>query len=138
MNVNLFASSYIDMSGIDPTIIRHELHVKPLAKPAKKKPKKLTPYLWEAIKVEVDKLTETRFIRKVKHPNWIANIIAFKKPNGKVRVCIGFTDLNDACPKDNYPLSSIDKLVSQTASHEMLSLMDGNARYNQIRSAKED
>ncbi|KAH9331991.1 hypothetical protein KI387_004099, partial [Taxus chinensis] len=41
-------------------------------------------------------------------------------------------DLNLACPKDDFPLLSIDQLVDLTAGHEMLSLMDGFSGYNQI------
>ena len=44
-----------------------------------------------------------------------------------------FTDLNKACPKDNYPLPRIDQLVDSTASHRLLSFMDAFSGYNQIR-----
>ena len=47
-----------------------------------------------------------------------------KKPNGKWRMCVDFTDLNRACPKDSYPLPRIDTLVDSTARHELLSFMD--------------
>ena len=40
-----------------------------------------------------------------------------KKANGKYRMCIDYTDLNKACPKDSYPLSTIDQLVDSTACH---------------------
>ena len=43
-----------------------------------------------------------------------------KKKNGKWRVCIDFTNLNEACPKDSFPLSRIDKLVEAMMSHELL------------------
>ena len=61
-----------------------------------------------------------------------------KKPNGKWRMCIDFTDLNRACPKDSYPLPRIDTLVDSTARHELLSFMDTFSGYNQIRMKEED
>ena len=61
-----------------------------------------------------------------------------KKANGKWRMCIDFTDLNDACPKDCFPLPRIDTLIDATAGHEMLSFMDGFSGYNQIKMHKED
>ena len=61
-----------------------------------------------------------------------------KKANGKWRMCIDFTDLNDACPKDCFPLPRIDTLIDVTAGHEMLSFMDGFSGYNQIKMHKED
>ena len=61
-----------------------------------------------------------------------------KKANDKWRMCIDFTYLNDACPKDLYPLLRIDTLIDATAGHEMISFMDGFSRYNQIKIDKDD
>ena len=32
-------------------------------------------------------------------------------------MCVDFTDLNKACPKDRYPLPQIDILVDSVARH---------------------
>ena len=56
-----------------------------------------------------------------------------KKVNGKWRMCVDFTNLNKACPKDSYPLSRIDQRVDSTAGHKLLSFMDAFSGYNQIR-----
>ena len=61
-----------------------------------------------------------------------------KKANGKWRMCVDFTDLNRACPKDSYPLLRIDTLVDSTARHELLSFMDAFSGYNQIRMEETD
>ena len=53
-------------------------------------------------------------------------------------MCIDFTDLNMACPKDNYPLPKIDRLVDSTADHALLSFMVANAGYHKIPLAIED
>jgi len=37
-----------------------------------------------------------------------------KKANGKWRMCIDYIELNRACPKDAYPISSIDRLVDRS------------------------
>ena len=49
-----------------------------------------------------------------------------------------FRDLNDACPKDNFPLPIIEIMVDATTGHEALSFMDGSSGYNQIRMAPEN
>ena len=51
---------------------------------------------------------------------------------------VDFTDLNRACPKDSYPLSSIDQLVDATSEFWLMSFMDAFFGYNQIRMAPED
>ena len=86
---------------------------------------------------EVRKLLEASFIREVYFPDWLANVVMVKKANGKWRMCVDFTDLNRACPKDSYPLPRIDTMVDSTVRHELLSFMDDFLRYNQIKM-KED
>ena len=53
-------------------------------------------------------------------------------------VCIDYTDLNKACPKDCFPLPRIDQLVDATAGHELLSFMDAYSGYNQIPLSEAD
>ena len=55
-----------------------------------------------------------------------------KKSNGKWQMCIDYTDLNKACPKDPYPLPSIDGLVDAASGFCFLSFMDAYLGYNQI------
>ncbi|XP_057758224.1 uncharacterized protein LOC130978235 [Arachis stenosperma] len=56
-----------------------------------------------------------------------------KKHNGKWRMCVDFTDLNKACPKNSYHLPSIDCLVDNASGFEKLSFMDAYSGYNQIQ-----
>ena len=53
-------------------------------------------------------------------------------------MCVDFTDLNKACPKDSYPLPSIDQLVDSTAGHQLSSFMDTFSGYNQIKMDEVD
>ena len=53
-------------------------------------------------------------------------------------MCVDFTDLNKACPKDSYPLPRIDQLVDSIAGHQLLSFMDAFSRYNQIEMDEAD
>ena len=97
-----------------------------------------TPERDNAIKDEVQKLMAAKFIREVYYPDWLANVVMVKKANGKWRMCVDFTDLNKACPKDSYPLPRIDQLVDSTTSHKLLGFMDTFSGYNQIRMDEVD
>ena len=55
-----------------------------------------------------------------------------KKKMGKWRVCVDFTDLNKACPKDSFPLPKIDQLIDATAGHDRMSFLDAYRGYHQI------
>jgi len=63
---------------------------------------------------------------------WLANVILVKKASKKWRICVDFTDLNKACPKDSYPLLSIDALMDNTSGCRLLSFLDAFSGYNQI------
>ncbi|KAG7588583.1 Ribonuclease H domain [Arabidopsis suecica] len=137
-NKTSFAWSAADMPGIDPSIICHKLNVDPSFKPVKQKKRKLGVERAKAVNDEVDKLLKIGSIREVQYPEWVANTVVVKKKNGKDRVCIDFTDLNKACPKDSFPLPHIDRLVESTAGNELLTFMDAFSGYNQIMMDPED
>ncbi|KAI0531030.1 hypothetical protein KFK09_000579 [Dendrobium nobile] len=112
------------MPGISPEVIVHSLTANPTCKPVIQKKRSFAPERQQAIEKEVDKLLEAGFIREVHYPTWLANVVMVKKTNGAWRMCVDYTDLNKACPKDCFPLPRIDQLVDATSGHQMLSFMD--------------
>ena len=126
------------MLGIDHSIKVHKLNVSPSFTPIRQK-KRVFAQEWDkAIAEEVRKLQEVEFIWEMYYPDWLANKVVVKKANIKWRMCMDFTDLNKACPKDSYPLPQIDVLVDSTMRHWLLSFMDAFSRYNQIKLDKAD
>ncbi|XP_013709613.1 uncharacterized protein LOC106413369 [Brassica napus] len=105
--------------GIDPAITSHELNVDPMFKPIRQKRQKLGPERSKSVNEEIDRLPDAGFIAEVRYPEWLANPVVVKKKNGKWRICVDFTDLNKACPKDSYPLPHIDRLVESIAGNEL-------------------
>ena len=87
---------------------------------------------------KVNKLLAANFIREVYYPEWLVDVVMVKKANEKWRMCIDFTDLNSACPKDSFPLPRINQLIDSTVEQKLLTFMDAFFRYNQIHMAKED
>ena len=129
-NRDVFAWKQADMGGIDPTVITHRLNTSPSFKPVKQKRRSFTPERQKAINEEVGKLLQAGAIKEVEYPEWLANVVLVKKANGKWRLCIDFTDINKACPKDSFPLPRIDLIVDATVGHELLSFMDAFSGYN--------
>ena len=137
-NIDVFAWSHEDMSGISPKVIQHKLNVNPKKRLVQQRRRAFNPERDQAVTEEVTKLLVAGFIREVYYPNWLANIVLVKKANGKWRMCMDFTDLNKACPNDSFPLPRIDQLVDSTAGHKLLTFMDAFSGYNQIKMAEED
>ena len=64
---------------------------------------------------ELAKLIEAEFIREIKHPDRLANLVMVPKKDKSWRLCVNFIDPNKACPKDPLPLPRIDQIVDVTA-----------------------
>ena len=80
----------------------------------------------------MNNLLKRGFIREIKYPKWLANVVVVPKKDGKWRACVDYTDLNEACPKDIFPLPRIDQIVDASAGHGMLSFLDAFSGYHQI------
>ncbi|KAG9453426.1 hypothetical protein H6P81_006330 [Aristolochia fimbriata] len=129
---DIFVWNYTEMPCVDPQVVVHKLAVHPSIRPVKQSQRWFRPKLVPEIEKEVDKLIATNFIREVKYPSWIANIVPVKKKTGQIWVSVDFRDLNKACPKDNFPLPITKLMVDATTGHKALSFMDGSSGYNQI------
>ena len=77
----------------------------------------------------MDNLLRAGFIREVKYLEWLANVVMVPKKGDKWRICVDYTDLDEACPKDSFPLSLVDQIFDASARHEMLSFIDAFSGY---------
>ena len=103
-NVDVFTWNAYEARGVDPNFIYHHLNVNPSITPKKQPPRRPSREHTEAIRNEVAKLKQAEAIKEVFYPQWLANTVVVKKKTGKWRVCVDFTDLNKACPKDPFPM----------------------------------
>uniref|UniRef100_A0A2N9I0I0 Uncharacterized protein n=1 Tax=Fagus sylvatica TaxID=28930 RepID=A0A2N9I0I0_FAGSY len=110
----------------------------PHSKPVQQKARRSAPVHAEAVQKEVEKLLQAGAIREIQYPTWLSNTVVVKKKNGKWRVCVDFTNLNQACPKDPFLLPKIDQLVDATAGHDRMSFLDAFQGYHQIALSAED
>ena len=68
----------------------------------------------------------------MKYPEWLANVVVVPKKEGKWRICVDYTDLSKACPKDSFPLPRTNQIVDAAAEHGILSFMEAFSRYHHI------
>lgn len=126
------------MTGIHPSVASHQLNVLTTSKPIRQKVKRFHLDRQKVIQDEMEKLLEGGFVREVEYPEWLVNVVVVPKKERKWRVCVDYTNLNDACPKDSFPLPQIDHIVDATSGHEVLSFLDAFSVYHQIPMAPED
>ena len=107
-NIDLFAWNAYETLGVDSNFIRHHLNINLSVVPRKQPPRCSSKDHSNAAKDEVMKLKRVGAIKEVFYPEWLANTVVVKKKSGKWHVCIDFTNLNKACPKDPFPMPQID------------------------------
>ena len=131
-NIDVFAWTHSNITDISPTHASHKLNVAPSARPIRQRVRRFHPNSHQIIQAEVDNLLNVGFIKEVKYPKWLANVVVVPKKGSKWRVCVDYTDLNDACPKDSFLLPRIDQIVDASFGHGMLSFLDAFQGYHQI------
>ncbi|RVX04190.1 Transposon Ty3-I Gag-Pol polyprotein [Vitis vinifera] len=115
-----------------------QVNVFPAARPVRQKIRRFHPDRQKVIRNEIDKLLEAGFIREVSYPGLVGNVVVVPKKEGKWRVCVDYTNLNNACPKDSFPLPRIDQIVDSTSGQGMLSFLDAFSGYHQIPMSPDD
>jgi hypothetical protein len=137
-NVDVFAWESSQMPGIPREVIEHHLKIHPDTKPVSQKPRRQSIERQDFIRKEVQKLLDAGFIDEVHHPVWLANPVIIPKANGKLRICIDYTNLNKACPKDPYPLPRIYQIVDSISGCDLLSFLDAYSGFHQIQMFRQD
>ena len=122
-NSDVFAWLASDVPGIARDVIVHQLKCKAEFPPIKQRKRTMSLERQAAVRAEVRKLLDANFIREIQFTQWLSNVVLVPKPGGNWRICIDYTNLNKACPKDDQPLPRIDQMVDATAGHELLSFM---------------
>ena len=118
------------MLGILRQVAEHALRLIPGSKPAKQRLRRFDDERRRAIGEEITKLMAAGFIREVFHSDWLANPILVKKKTRKWRMCVDYTGLNKACPKDHFPLPRIDQIVDSTLGCKIISFLDAYSGYH--------
>ncbi|XP_072084457.1 uncharacterized protein [Arachis hypogaea] len=131
-NGDLFAWTPADMPGIDSGLMSHRLAIRSEVKPVAQRRRKMSQERAEEVARQTASLLEAGFIRELDYSTWLSNVVLVRKHNGRWRMCVDYSDLNKACPKDCYPLPNIDALVDAATGYRYLSFMDAYSGYNQI------
>ena len=92
------------MLGISWEVAEHALCLVLGSKPTRQRLRRFDNERRRAIGEKITKLLATRFIKEVYHSDWLANPVLVKKKIEKGRMCVDYTGLNKACPKDHFPL----------------------------------
>lgn len=117
-------------------LIEHKIDVGG-ATPVKQKQYVASPYVQEQINAEIDRMLELKIIERASCPKWLNPIIAVKKSNGKIRICLDARELNKRTVKHAYPQQNANRILSRLQGAKYLSTIDLSDAYYQIKIAEE-
>src|SRR5215216_1165306 len=99
------------MPGIPRRLAEHSLNIIKGLKPVKQSLRRFSEPKQQAMGEELAKLLEAGFIREIKYPNWLTNLVMVPKNDKSWHLCVDFKDLNKACPKALFSLPRIDQII---------------------------
>jgi hypothetical protein len=100
----MFAWSPVEISGVSREVIEHTLNINHGLKPIKQGMRCFNQEKRRAMGEELSRLLVISFVKEVKHPDWIANLVLVPKKNEKWWMCVDYRSLNKTCLKDPFPL----------------------------------
>lgn len=118
-NWDIFGSHPSDMPGIPRELAEHSLNILKGYKLVKQTLQRFSKPKHQAMGEELAKLIEAGFIREIKHPDWLANVVMVPKKDKSWCLCVDFKDLNKACPKDPFPSPALTRslMLPQDTTH---------------------
>ena len=112
----------------------YAIKLKPHAKPhAISTPRRVPVPLLSKVKEEVSQMEQMEIISKVDEPNeWCAEMVVVPKANGKVRICVDLTKLNESILREYHSLPRVNHTLAQLDGATILGKLDANSRFWQI------
>ena len=116
-------------------LIEHPILTMP-GKKVKLRPYRVPEARKEAIKEEVKKMLEAGIIEESRS-EWCSPIVLIPKPDGTVRFCNDFRQLNSISQFDAYPMPRVDELIERLGTARFISTLDLTKGYWQVPLAPE-
>ena len=96
-------------------------------------PRRVAIPLLKPVKEELQRVEKLGVITKVEEPTeWCAGMVVVLTKNGKVRICVDLTNLNQSVCKERHPLLAVDQTLAQLAVAKVFTKLDANSGFRQI------
>ncbi len=100
-------------------------------------PVRKVPYkLREKVEEEIGRMLESGVIVE-SDSEWCSPIVPVSKPDGSVRICIDYRQLNNITPQRRYYLPSLADIMDKAGNCAVMSTLDLTAGFHQIRMSPE-
>ena len=126
-------------NGLGKTKWEYKIRLREGAQPyALMTPRKVPLPLMNKVKEELERMENLGVTSKVDEPSeWCAGMVVVPKSNGKVRICVDLTKLNESVKRENHPIPSVEETLGKLAGAKVFSKIDANYGFYQINLAPE-
>jgi transposase InsO family protein len=103
------------------TAATHKIEV--TGKPCALPPRRLAPAMRDAARAEVQRMLDLEVISPSSSP-WSSPVVLVKKPDGSIRFCVDYRQVNARTVHDTYPLPRVDDALDALQGARLFSTMD--------------
>ena len=101
--------------------------------PVVRPPHKIPIAVKEQVKKKLENMVKKNIICPVEEPTeWVSTMVAAKKKNGEVRICIDPKYLNQALQRPHHPMRTVEEVVANLAGAKYFSILDAKTGFWQI------
>ena len=130
--------SIFDDEEVGKLPVKYRMNVDKDVPPVVKPPRKVPIAMKEEVKKELNRMEGLGVIEKVEEATeWVSAMVAAKKKNGEVRICIDPRDLNKALMRPHHPMTTIEEVIHDISGATIFSTLDAKSGFWQIPLAKE-
>jgi hypothetical protein len=112
--------------------IDFSINLIPEVAPVSKTPNRMSTLELKELQVKLEEILKNKYIHPSVSP-WGAPVLSVKNKDGKLRLCIDFSKINNVIVKNKYPLPRIDDLFDQLKDAKIFSKIDLRSGYHQVR-----
>ena len=113
------------------------IKLRPRTSPISMTSHRMAPIELQELKVQLQELLNSGFIRPSTSP-WGITVLFSRKKDKTLRLCIDYRQLNRVTIKNRYPLPGIDDLFDQLRGVQVYSKIDLGTGYHQLRVREAD
>ena len=100
-------------------------------------PRRLPIAVQTSFDKELDRMLKLKVIAPVTEPtDWVSAMVAVRKSNGRVRICLDPKDLNKSIKRPHYPLPTFEDVAARLANAKVFSVLDARSGFWQVLLAK--
>jgi hypothetical protein len=118
--------------------VEYRMKVDDKVQPVIRPPRRVPVAMKEEVKTEIDRMLAMGVITKVTEATkWVSSMVAARKKNKEIRICIDPKDLNTALQRPRHPMRTIEEVTANMPDARVFTILDAKNGFWQIPLSRE-